>query len=212
MASFVKLQTAFPRITKTVRPFAGITIFFVPNKFFRPKPTLFAECQNQFKDKRVSFSILRFFFDVQDESAGWFEDAQKLFAAWDKPFHVFVWCDSAISILALIGIRWRSDNQIKCIVSITGQDIQTIAVFDFCCVNFHVAIIFDCVEASSGKFNRRSAVSPINRPKVLARAVVGGLRFQRAEQIPRTRPEDFFPCHYCLGGSSRMKAQETSAI
>src|SRR5208282_2277283 len=35
----VELQTSFPCVTKTIRPLAGVTILFVPDKFLRPQPT-----------------------------------------------------------------------------------------------------------------------------------------------------------------------------
>ena len=138
MARLIELQATFPRITKTIWPFAGIAIFFVPDKFFCPKPALLAKCQNQFKNKCMTFAIFRFFFDVQNESSGWLEHAKKLFAARQKPFHIFVRRNSAVSIFTFVGIRWGRDNQIKRIIRIVDQDIQTIAVFDFCCEDFHV--------------------------------------------------------------------------
>lgn len=72
MASLVKLQATFPRIAKTIRPLARVTVFFVPDKFLRPKPALLAQCQNQFQNKCVSLAILRLFLDVENECAGRF--------------------------------------------------------------------------------------------------------------------------------------------
>lgn len=131
MAGLVELQASFPRIPEPVRPLARIAVFFVPDKFFRPEPALLSQRQDQFQNKRVAFAVLRFFFDVENECAGGFEDAQKLFAARYEPFHIFIRRNPTVGVLALIGIRWRSDNQIKCIWGVIRQNIEAIAVFYF---------------------------------------------------------------------------------
>ena len=64
MACLVELQTTLPRIPKTVWPLAGVTIIFVPDKLLSPKPALFAQCQNQFQNKRMTFAVLCLFFDI----------------------------------------------------------------------------------------------------------------------------------------------------
>src|SRR5208282_3884655 len=84
MAGLVELQTPLPRIPKTIWPFAWITILFVPDKFFRPEPTLLAKRQNQFQYKCVTFAILGFFFDVQDEGSRRLENSKELLAARKK--------------------------------------------------------------------------------------------------------------------------------
>ncbi len=152
MASLVELQATFPRITKPIRPLAGVAVLFVPDKFFRPKPALFAQRQNQFQNKCVAFAIFRLFLDVQDESSRRLEDAEELFAARQKPFDVFFGRNTAIGVFAAVGIRRRGDNQIKRVVGKIRQDIQAIAVFDFCCEIFHFAEL-------SPTFHRTQVVS-----------------------------------------------------
>src|SRR5579875_1367206 len=48
LALLGKMEEAFPCIPKTIRPFARITVLFVPDILFRPKPPLLAHCKDQF--------------------------------------------------------------------------------------------------------------------------------------------------------------------
>ena len=41
--SFIELQAAFPCVTKTIWPLAGVAIFLMPDEFLSPKPTLLPE-------------------------------------------------------------------------------------------------------------------------------------------------------------------------
>ncbi len=61
---FIELQTSFPSISEAIGPFAGKTVFFMPDKFFCPEPALFAQGQNQFHDIGMSLAIDRLFFDI----------------------------------------------------------------------------------------------------------------------------------------------------
>ena len=44
MSLFCEVDAFFPSIAKPIRPFARMAIFLVPNVFFRPEPSLLAQC------------------------------------------------------------------------------------------------------------------------------------------------------------------------
>jgi len=57
-------EQAFPGIPEAVWPFARIAVFFVPNKFFRPKPTLLSHRYDKFHNVSASFAFNNFFLNV----------------------------------------------------------------------------------------------------------------------------------------------------
>lgn len=81
MPRFIELQAALPRVAKPIGPLSWVTIALVPDVFLRPQPALLPECENQFKDVDMAFAVLRFFFDVQDESTSRLQYAVKLFSS-----------------------------------------------------------------------------------------------------------------------------------
>ena len=80
MPRLVKLQAALPCVTEPVRPLSRVTIAFVPDVLLGPKPALLPESENQLQNIDMPLTILGFFFDVQDKSAGRFQYAVKLLA------------------------------------------------------------------------------------------------------------------------------------
>jgi len=64
-----KMQTPLPRIPETVWPLAGVAVALVPDVFFRPKPALFPQGQDQFKDVNMPLPLFCFLFDVEDKAA-----------------------------------------------------------------------------------------------------------------------------------------------
>gem|GEM_PF-6713447 len=43
-----EMETSFPCIPKSIRPFAWIAVLFMPDIFFSPKPALFPHLKNKF--------------------------------------------------------------------------------------------------------------------------------------------------------------------
>ena len=80
MPRLVKLQAALPRVAEPVRPLSRVTIAFVPDVLLGPKPALLPESENQLQNIDMPLTILGFFFDIQNKSAGWLQYAVKLLA------------------------------------------------------------------------------------------------------------------------------------
>ena len=70
LARFGEVQATFPGIAETVRPFAGITVFLVPDILFRPQPTLLAQGEDEFDHVGMTFSVFGFFLDVKYKGTG----------------------------------------------------------------------------------------------------------------------------------------------
>src|SRR5947207_2230729 len=63
-----KMKTAFPCITKTVWPFAWITIPLMPDILFSPQPALFfAQRQDQLQYVRMALAIPDALLDIKNE-------------------------------------------------------------------------------------------------------------------------------------------------
>ena len=137
LASFVELETPLPSVAKAVRPFAGVTVSLVPNEFLSPQPALLAQSESEFDDKCMTFPVFDLFFDIQDESATWFEHTQELCAAWDEPTDIFLRWNPTVRVLAAICIRWRSDYQIEGVIRKFPKHLQAVTSLDFRCGNPH---------------------------------------------------------------------------
>jgi len=103
----------------------------VPDEFFRPQPSLLAKRQNQFENVCVTLAVDGFFLDVEDEGAGRFQDAQKFGRTREEPVDLIVGADPAVCFLAAVGIRRRGYDQIKKVIIVRLQDVETISVVNF---------------------------------------------------------------------------------
>src|SRR5262245_18318278 len=66
-------------------------------------------------------------FNVQDKSTRRFKHTKKLFAARQKPSDVLVRFDASISYFTAVGVRRRGNDQIKNIIWVLPENLQTIA-------------------------------------------------------------------------------------
>lgn len=58
----------------------------------------------------MSLAVFRFFLDIQDKRTGRFQDAQELLGTFQKPINILLRLDTAVRMLAAVGVRWRSDD------------------------------------------------------------------------------------------------------
>jgi len=73
------------------------------------------------------------FFDVENETAGWFQDPEKLFTAGQKPLDIFFGFDAAVSFVALVGVWRRRDDEIKGALFKLLQHFPAVALNNVCC-------------------------------------------------------------------------------
>src|SRR5712692_11445309 len=127
----VELKTSFPSVAKSVRPFAWMTVLFVPDKFFRPQPSLFSHSENELDYICVPLASNDFFFDVQNERATWLQNPQKFARTLQEPIDVVARFDAAVCSRPTVRVRRRGDNQIKKRVRIFAKDLSAITQSDF---------------------------------------------------------------------------------
>lgn len=127
MPRLVELEATFPRIAETVGPFSRVAIAFVPDVFFSPQPALFTERKNQLQHVDVAFAIVSFFFDIQDEGAGWLQYAVKLFASRQEPRHILVGPNATVRLASLVSVGWRGHYQIESVVFESLEDFGTVS-------------------------------------------------------------------------------------
>lgn len=82
-------------------------------------------------DERVTFSVLCFFFDVENERSGASQNALKLRGTRQKPVDVLIRLHATICLRSTIRIRRRRYNQLERLVVESVQDLDAIAAKDF---------------------------------------------------------------------------------
>ena len=54
----------------------------------------------------------------------------KLVSEWHEPFHIFVGMNATVGLLAAIGIRWRSNNQVNAFNRILRQFVDGVSMYN----------------------------------------------------------------------------------
>jgi len=133
LAAFAEMQTPFPSVPETVRPFTRVAVALMPDVFLRPKPALFSQSQDQFQDINVTLTRFCLFFDVENKAACGFQHPKKLFTSVQKPVNIFLRFDAAVSFVALVCVGGRSDDKVECPPLESTQHLAAIALYDVCC-------------------------------------------------------------------------------
>jgi len=148
-ASLGEMQTTLPGVAKAIRPFPRITVTLVPDIFFRPQPALLTQGQDQFDYISMALAVFSFFFNVENKRACRFEDTKELGRTLQKPGHIFLWLDAAISVQTAICIRWRRYDEIEKIIRVMQQFFTAIPMQNFG---------FDCHRAKPMSAFRQGAI------------------------------------------------------
>jgi hypothetical protein len=130
VARFAEMQTPLPRIPETVGPLARVTVALVPDVFLCPEPALIPQRQDQFQDVNMPLPPLRLFFDIEDKTARWFQNPQKLVTPGQKPFDIFFRFNPPVSFAPLVRV-WRGcHDKVKHSALETLQGVEAVAAYN----------------------------------------------------------------------------------
>ena len=119
-----EMQQAFPGVSESVGPLAGVAVLLVPDVFLCPEPALVAHRHDQLHHIGAALAADHSLFDIEHERACGLEHSQKLLGDRQKPLHIVIGRNAPVGVLALVGIRRRGEDQIYGVVW-DSQQLQT---------------------------------------------------------------------------------------